>query len=72
MEQEERLEKIATKKKEPIQRHSITIDPELEKRLRAVQSEIILVTGKSCTFSRVIAILLKNGLKHKETLEFNV
>ena len=46
-----------------INRITITMNPELEKKLREKQARIIKRTKKSCSLSKVIDITLKRGLR---------
>ena len=46
-------------------RISITIERELEERLRLKQAELIIKNKRNASFSRVISDVLKKGLKEK-------
>jgi len=46
-------------------RISITIERELEERLRLKQAELIIKNKKNASFSGVISEVLKKGLKEK-------
>ena len=41
-----------------------TIDIELEQKIRKLQSELIKSTKQNWSFSKVLNILIKNGLKN--------
>jgi len=41
-----------------------TIDIELEKKIRKLQSELIKSTKQNWSFSKILNILIKNGLKN--------
>ena len=51
-----------------INRITIAIDTEIEKKLRTMQAELIKKTNKSVSFSKVLNDVLKEGLNngHKE------
>ncbi len=46
-----------------INRITIAIDTEIEKKLRTMQAELIKKTNKSVSFSQVLNNILKEGLR---------
>ena len=48
-----------------LNRITITLDPELENKLRIKQAKRIKTTKKTCSFSKIIDITLRRGLRVK-------
>jgi len=44
-------------------RITIVFDNNLEKRIRLIQAEILKKTNKSCSFSKVVNLVVEEGLK---------
>ncbi|MCZ6581666.1 MAG: hypothetical protein O6761_00625 [Thaumarchaeota archaeon] len=53
-----------------INRITIAIDTEIEKKLRIMQANLIKKTNKSVSFSHVLNNILKDGLNGHEELEY--
>lgn len=43
-------------------RITIVLDDNLEKRMRLIQAKTIRTTGKNCSFSNVINLVIEKGL----------
>ena len=53
-----------------INRITIAIDTEIEKKLRTMQADLIKKTNKSVSFSHVLNNILKEGLNGRKELEY--
>ncbi len=57
--------KYPKQKKNHVKRVTVTLEPELIEEIHTLQAKYLLQTNKSCSFSYMLRILLKEAIKQQ-------